>query len=224
DDRKFVPDGQLCSGGIGNFRGLDLARDDFPATKVSGGQTLQIRYRTTIPHQGTFRVYLTRSAYDPEVALTWDDLGSKPLVEVTDPPVRDGAYRFSAKLPQRTGRQILYVVWQTSSTPDTYYSCSDLAFQTAAANSAPKPSPTLSSAKPAAKPSVTSAAPAPATSAAAAPAATAAPPRAQSLTPVSQESSVTLGHRIIAGALLLAIGAGGWALVSGNVRRRRENR
>ena len=35
----------------------------------------------------------------------------------------------SGKLPpDRSGRHVLYMVWQTTSTPDTYYSCSDLVF------------------------------------------------------------------------------------------------
>src|SRR5690242_7461659 len=28
-DRQVIPDGQLCSGGLSNFRGLDLARADW---------------------------------------------------------------------------------------------------------------------------------------------------------------------------------------------------
>src|SRR5262245_49544984 len=31
NDKKLVPDGKLCSGGLDNFKGLDLARDDFPS-------------------------------------------------------------------------------------------------------------------------------------------------------------------------------------------------
>jgi predicted carbohydrate-binding protein with CBM5 and CBM33 domain len=126
-DREVVPDGKLCSGGLSDFAGLDLARDDWPATKAKAGDTLAVRYATTIPHQGTFRIYLTEPGYDPAKKLRWDDLATKPLLVDKDPPLREGAYRMSVKLPEkRTGRQVLYVIWQTSSTPDTYYSCSDL--------------------------------------------------------------------------------------------------
>ena len=96
-DRRAVPDGKLCSAGVAGFGGLDLARDDFPATAVAGGETLEIRYRTTIPHAGTFRIYLTRAGYDPLKKLTWDDLGSKPIAAVQDPLVRDGSYVMSAE-------------------------------------------------------------------------------------------------------------------------------
>src|SRR5688500_5007750 len=133
-DREFIPDGSLCSGDLPEFQGLDLARTDWPATKLDAGSTLTIRYRGTIPHRGTFRVYLTKQGYDPKQPLGWDDLGSKPILTAQDPPLRAGSYRMSAKLPKdRTGRHVLYTVWQTSSTPDTYYSCSDLQLKASAA-------------------------------------------------------------------------------------------
>ena len=221
NDRSRVPDGKLCSGGLEDYRGLDLARDDFPATSVAGGQTLKIKYRATIPHAGSFRVYLTGAGYRPTKKLTWSDLGGKPLLDVKDPPLNDGVYSMSVKLPQRTGRQILYIVWETSSTPDTYYSCSDLAFRAAA-----KPKPTVTKAKAPAKPVATSAAPATKaapSSAAVVPAATdQRSPQAQVLTPVGDQSSVTLGHSIIAGAVVLGGGAVLWAAIGG-IRRRRQN-
>jgi predicted carbohydrate-binding protein with CBM5 and CBM33 domain len=228
NDRRFVPDGELCSGGIAAFRGLDLARDDFPATRVSGGQRLKITYRTTIPHEGSFRIYLTRPGYDPLKKLTWDDLGGKPIAEITDPPVRDGAYAMSAKLPERSGRHLLYVVWQNTSTPDTYYSCSDLVFPAAAAAKAPAKPPARAAA--AAKPAATSAAPtAEPSSAAEQPsvaetAEKADAARQQNLTPVGEQSQVTLGHRIVAGAILVGLGVTAWAVLGGFFRRRRENR
>ncbi|MFJ2556342.1 MULTISPECIES: lytic polysaccharide monooxygenase [unclassified Streptomyces] len=128
-DRQFVPDGQLCSGGLDAYRGLDLARADWPATRLSPGAGLTLTYRTTIPHTGTFDLYLTREGYDPTTPLRWDDLAEKPFISVTDPPVVNGAYRLSGTLPaNRTGRHVLYTVWRNTSTPDTYYSCSDVVF------------------------------------------------------------------------------------------------
>ncbi|MEV3968668.1 lytic polysaccharide monooxygenase [Streptomyces sp. NPDC050698] len=128
-DRQVVPDGKLCSGGLPAYRGLDLARSDWPSTRVTPGATLTMRYVSTIPHTGTFRMYLTKPGYDPDGPLSWSDLPAKPFAEVTDPPLRNGAYRFGATLPSdRAGRHVLYTVWQNSSTPDTYYSCSDVVF------------------------------------------------------------------------------------------------
>ncbi|MGW0495528.1 lytic polysaccharide monooxygenase [Streptomyces sp. NPDC003007] len=128
-DRDVVPDGKLCSGGLPAYRGLDLARADWPSTRVTPGATLTMRYVSTIPHAGTFRMYLTKPGYDPSGPLSWSDLPGKPFAEATDPALTDGAYRFEATLPSdRAGRHVLYTVWQNSSTPDTYYSCSDVEF------------------------------------------------------------------------------------------------
>ncbi|MFF7852846.1 lytic polysaccharide monooxygenase [Streptomyces sp. NPDC007904] len=128
-DRQRIPDGRLCSGGLPAYRGLDLPRADWPATRVVPGGALPVTYASTIPHTGTFRVYLTGPGYDPARPLTWSDLPERPLAEVTDPPLTDGAYHFRVPLPRDlTGRHVLYTVWQNSSTPDTYYSCSDVVF------------------------------------------------------------------------------------------------
>ncbi|MFF7352671.1 lytic polysaccharide monooxygenase [Streptomyces filipinensis] len=128
-DRQMIPDGRLCSGNLPAYRGLDLARRDWPATRLTPGDRLTMTYASTIAHTGTFRLYLTKSGYDPGKPLTWSDLPERPFAQVTDPPLRKGAYHIDATLPKdRTGRQILYTVWQNSSTPDTYYSCSDVVF------------------------------------------------------------------------------------------------
>ncbi|MEU4424964.1 lytic polysaccharide monooxygenase [Actinoplanes sp. NPDC024001] len=214
DDRQRVPDGKLCSAGIDTYRGLDLARDDFPATEVRSGQRLSVSYRGTIPHQGSFRIYLTRPGYSPEKKLAWDDLGAQPLAEVKDPPLRDSAYRMRVKLPERTGRHVLYVVWETSSTPDTYYSCSDLVFPAAAKTPAARPAKTRKATPTAAAP----ASEAPATPGTAAPAT----PEPSSAAPVlaaaekaagaAEDSTITFGHFLIVGALataaLVAAGTG----------------
>ncbi|MEU3113456.1 lytic polysaccharide monooxygenase [Micromonospora chalcea] len=131
-DRERIPDGELCSGGLSAYRGLDLPRADWPATTLTAGARHTFRYRTTIPHQGTFRFYVTTGSYSPQRRLTWADLEKKPFLQVTDPPIRSGAYEMRGRLPaDRTGRHIVYVIWQNSDTQDTYYSCSDVIFRAA---------------------------------------------------------------------------------------------
>ncbi|MFG2798179.1 lytic polysaccharide monooxygenase [Streptomyces pseudovenezuelae] len=132
-DRQTIPDGKLCSGGLPAYRGLDLARSDWPATRLSPGATLTMKYVSTIPHTGTFRMYLTEPGYDPSKPLKWSDLPEQPFAQVKDPALTGGAYRIRMTLPKdRTGRQVLYTIWQNSSTADTYYSCSDVVFPAAA--------------------------------------------------------------------------------------------
>ncbi|MEU6371881.1 lytic polysaccharide monooxygenase [Streptomyces sp. NPDC046909] len=131
-DRQTVPDGELCSGGLPAYKGLDLARTDWPSTRLTPGATMTMTYASTIPHTGTFKLFLTKPGYDPTKPLTWSDLPSQPFAEIKDPTLTNGAYRLRATLPSdRTGRQVLYTIWQNSSTPDTYYSCSDVVFPAA---------------------------------------------------------------------------------------------
>lgn len=141
-DRQVIPDGQLCSAGIERFSGLDLARADWPATRLTAGTTMTMRYRETIAHRGTFRLYVTREGYQPTRPLRWADLEARPFLTVTDPPSRAGSYRIRARLPQdRSGRHVIYTVWENSNTADTYYSCSDVVFG-APAGAAASPSAT----------------------------------------------------------------------------------
>jgi len=131
-DRQVIPDGKLCSGGLPAYKGLDLARSDWPSTTLTPGATLSMKYASTIPHTGTFKLYLTKQGYDPAKPLTWSELPSQPFAAVKDPALTNGAYRITAKLPSdRTGHHVLYTIWQNSSTTDTYYSCSDVVFRTA---------------------------------------------------------------------------------------------
>jgi chitin-binding protein len=128
-DRQLIPDGKLCSGGLADYKGLNLARTDWPSTRLTPGAKLTMTYASTIAHTGTFKLYLTKAGYDPSQPLTWSELPTTPFAEVKDPPLTGGAYRIKATLPTgRTGRQLIYTIWQNSSTEDTYYSCSDVVF------------------------------------------------------------------------------------------------
>jgi chitin-binding protein len=141
-DRQRIPDGRLCSGGLPEFRGLDLPRADWPARRLVAGIPFTFRYGQTIPHRGTFRLYVTKDGYDPKRPLRWSDLQARPFLSVTDPPLVGDAYRFSGRLPAgKSGRHIIYAIWQNSDTPDTYYSCSDILFRSPTGAVA-KPRPT----------------------------------------------------------------------------------
>ncbi|MEU5276288.1 lytic polysaccharide monooxygenase [Streptomyces asoensis] len=231
-DRQTVPDGQLCSGGLPAYKGLDLARADWPSTRLTPGGTLRMTYASTIAHTGTFKLYLTKPGYDPAKPLTWSDLPASPFAEVKDPPLTNGAYRFTAKLPaDRTGRQMLYTIWQNTSTPDTYYSCSDVVFPAAAPKSGPKtdattkapaparPTASASVASASTTPASPSAAPSASTVSAAAPAEAAAGPDSTPVASVSGSGSGPSAPMLAGGAAAVLVLTGGAALVA-RLRRR----
>ncbi|ANZ43615.1 hypothetical protein BBK82_46825 [Lentzea guizhouensis] len=144
-DTTRVPDGKLCSAGLPKYAGLDQPRADWPATRLA---STAFTYRATIPHQGSFRFYVTRDGFSPTRPLRWADL--EQFQTVPTPPLVNGAYEFKVQLPPRVGRHVIYTVWQNTDTPDTYYSCTDVEL---AAKPAPAKSPATPSAVPPAVPS-----------------------------------------------------------------------
>jgi chitin-binding protein len=132
--RQIIPDGHLCSADRDKYRALDWARTDWPATPVTAGQTT-VHFRVTAPHRGTMTLYITKQGYDPTKPLKWSDLDDTPIaVYDTVASAPSGYYDFTANLPQRTGRQLVYQVWQRNDSPEAFYGCADVVFgQTAQA-------------------------------------------------------------------------------------------
>ncbi|MFJ1648498.1 lytic polysaccharide monooxygenase [Streptomyces sp. NPDC088258] len=125
--RQIIPDGELCSAGRDKYKGLDLARGDWPSSAMTAGNRT-FRYKATAPHKGSFELYVTKDGYDPAKPLKWSDLEEKPFLTVTDPKLEDGAYVFDGVVPNRTGRHLIYSVWQRSDSPEAFYTCSDVVF------------------------------------------------------------------------------------------------
>ncbi|MFF3463481.1 lytic polysaccharide monooxygenase auxiliary activity family 9 protein [Streptomyces sp. NPDC001984] len=142
--RALIPDGKLCSAGNAEFKGLDLARAHWPTTSVRGG-SYTFKYRMSAPHKGTFKVYLTKPGYDPARPLAWADLDlAHPVATATDPVAAGGFYTFTGTLPERSGRQLLYAIWQRSDSPEAFCSCSDVDFGGGGTATSPAPAPTAS--------------------------------------------------------------------------------
>jgi len=135
-DRQVIPDGKLCSGGLGAYKGLDLARADWPSTMLTTGAAFTFQYAERIPHKGSFRVYVTKDGYSPSRALRWSDLETAPFATATDPVLQNKAYTIKGTLPKgKSGPHLIYTIWQNTSTADTYYSCSDVVFAAAGTTS-----------------------------------------------------------------------------------------
>jgi chitin-binding protein len=137
--QQVIPDGRLCSAGRERFRGLDLPRADWPATEIPSGGTTILRFQLEDSESGTLRFFLTLPHFDPTAPLAWSMLDPTPIATVTGKPGRDDVYRVPVKLPERTGRQLLYTIWEQGDGKAALYSCSDLIFGGEAGSDETKP-------------------------------------------------------------------------------------
>ena len=130
--RQIIPDGKLCSAGKELFKGLDLARDDWPTTTIIPRQngTLEFVFRATAPHATRyFEFYVTKEGYDPTQALKWSDLEESPFCTVNDVTLDNGRYKMVCNRPQnKSGRHLIYNIWQRSDSPEAFYTCMDVYF------------------------------------------------------------------------------------------------
>ncbi|MDQ8702976.1 lytic polysaccharide monooxygenase [Streptomyces sp. LHD-70] len=125
--REIIPDGKLCSAGRDKYKGLDLPRADWPSSELGAGKHT-FRYKATAPHKGSFELYITKDGYDPSKPLKWSDLESEPFAKVTDPKLENGEYVFDGTVPNKSGRHLVYSIWQRSDSPEAFYTCSDVTF------------------------------------------------------------------------------------------------
>lgn len=130
--RDLIPDGQLCSGGNPDFAGLALGRDDWRTTPLVPGAEggFEFVFHATAPHATRdWQLYVTRDGWDARQPLGWDDVdlfctsGAVPLA--TDAQGRQ-VYRIPCTVPARSGRHVIFAIWQRSDSPEAFYSCSDV--------------------------------------------------------------------------------------------------
>lgn len=131
--RGFVPDGSLCSGGFTKFAGFDAPRNDWPLTHLTAGATFSWTYAAWAAHPGWFYLYVTKDGFNPNQALTWADMEDAAFLSSDHPPLTGSAptgfYSWTGRLPaNKTGRHIIYSVWQRSDSQETFYGCSDVVF------------------------------------------------------------------------------------------------
>lgn len=128
DHQNFIPDGKLCSVGRSNLAGMDLNRTDWPATSVTPG-IRQFVWTNTAAHKTTyFRYYITREGHDLTQPLRWDDLD---LIHDSGFADQEQFSYHNVALPYRTGRHIIYSIWQRDWVRDAaegFYQCIDVDF------------------------------------------------------------------------------------------------
>lgn len=153
--RGFVPDGALCSGGFTKYAGFDAPRSDWPLTHLTSGASHNFSYAAWAAHPGWFYLYVTKDGFNPNQALTWDNMEDQPFLSVDHPPINgsapSGNYYWTGNLPSgKSGRHIIYSVWKRSDSNETFYGCSDVVFDgghgevTGINNGTPQPSPSVS--------------------------------------------------------------------------------
>ncbi|STX50661.1 secreted cellulose-binding protein [Legionella busanensis] len=127
--QAIIPDGTLCAGGRDLFQGLNLAREDWPTTlmNVEPNRPFQFIYHATAPHRTKyFKFYLTKDNYVPSQPLRWGDL-DEAFCTITSVTLENGRYKMNCPIPaNKTGKHILYVIWQRADSPEAFYSCSDV--------------------------------------------------------------------------------------------------
>ncbi len=125
--RAIIPDGQLAGAGREKYSGLDLIRNDWPATAVNPG-LYPVVFDAWVPHDPSyFLAFITREGWTPDQPMGWDDLEPLPGAGQV---VRDGHYyRFTVDFPQRKGHHVLYVIWQRiDPAGEVFFSASDIDF------------------------------------------------------------------------------------------------
>ncbi|MTE19426.1 cellulose-binding protein [Streptomyces sp. TRM43335] len=123
-----LPDGRLCSGGLaegGRYRSLD-AVGPWKTTDVRTNFTMHL-YDQASHGADFFRVYVTKQGFDAtREALGWDDL---ELVKTTGRYAPAQNISFDVSAPGRSGRHIVFTIWQASHMDQSYYLCSDVNFR-----------------------------------------------------------------------------------------------
>jgi len=139
--REIIPDGHLC-GPTTKYDAYNLGRSDWPTTSLRANSTITIKYNAWAPHPGTWDQYVTKDGYDPTQPLRWSDLESTPFNTVVNPALGNGEYSWNATLPNKSGRHVIYSIWQRSDSPEAFYSCSDVVFNGGGGNPGDTTAPT----------------------------------------------------------------------------------
>ncbi len=163
-----IPDGQLCSGGHaegGRYNSMD-AVGAWRTSSVSNN--FRVKLWDQASHGADYiMVYVTKQGFNALTQpLRWSDLelvgqvGNRPANTWTPEAAGGVSIQVPGTASGRTGRHIIYTIWQASHLDQSYYLCSDVTFggsnpnpptgsPTASPTSSPRPpSPTPSPSQP----------------------------------------------------------------------------
>jgi chitin-binding protein len=133
-----IPNGQLCSAGRtqgGRYAALDAVGGWQAAPK---NRSFSVTVFDQARHGADYiRIYVTRQGFNPATqSLGWGNLelvsqiGNTPAAQWQQ--ASNGvSIAINASAPGRTGRHIVYTIWQASHMDQSYYFCSDVTFPAA---------------------------------------------------------------------------------------------
>ncbi|MFE5326736.1 lytic polysaccharide monooxygenase [Embleya sp. NPDC056575] len=125
-------DGKLCAGADARWSPLDDPRGgNWPTTAVTSGASTTFNWKITARHStSTFRYYVTKPSWDPTTPITRAQLESTPFLTVPYQGAQPAALTsHTGTLPAgRTGRAVVFAVWDVADTNNAFYSCSDVTF------------------------------------------------------------------------------------------------
>ncbi|WP_326554470.1 lytic polysaccharide monooxygenase auxiliary activity family 9 protein [Micromonospora sp. NBC_01813] len=130
-----IPNGQLCSGGRtegGRYNAMDTI-GNWHATSINNSFSLRLFDQAS--HGADYiRVYVTQQGFSPTTqALGWNNLelvaqiGNTPASRWQSVP-SGVQIDIPVNAPGRTGRHMVYTIWQASHMDQSYYFCSDVNF------------------------------------------------------------------------------------------------
>ncbi|POP45590.1 N-acetylglucosamine-binding protein GbpA [Superficieibacter electus] len=124
------PDGQLASAGKSAYSPLDeQSPTRWVKTPIKSGKNNFSWYHTA-PHRTTnWRYYITKQNWDQNKPLTRDDFENKPFCIIDghgNIPATQVTH--SCNVPQRTGYQVIYAVWEIADTANSFYQAIDVDF------------------------------------------------------------------------------------------------
>jgi predicted carbohydrate-binding protein with CBM5 and CBM33 domain len=134
-----IPDGQLCSGGQTGGTRYAALDNPGPWTATRVPNSFQLTVHDQARHGADYyKVYVTRQGFDPLTQrLRWSDL---ELVTTTgriapgvgspsaDQVLNGVNVGINVNAGTRTGRHVVYTIWQASHSDQSYYLCSDVIF------------------------------------------------------------------------------------------------
>lgn len=140
---ETIPDGKLC-GPDARFDAFNTPSASWPTTRVQAGQRITFQYAATVPHPGWWTQYITKDGWNQDQPIGWDDLEPVPFDRILNPPMRNGGptgpeYAWDATLPSKTGKHVIFSVWERTDSPESFYNCSDVDF---GGGTTPNPTPT----------------------------------------------------------------------------------